>query len=380
MEQTTNKDTVEQTAIVSPSKKKGTAILLSCGMFALGLAFGIGGTLLVQKKPWVGKEDGNALPKRSFDVDKCVTLGEYDGIKVSLAASQEDIQSEIDTLIEDNTTYVKKKGTVTETDMVYAKFDGYIDNKIAEDTCGEDYVDIASDDFVEGFATAFVGAKTGKEFSFKVTIPEGTYGDDTIDGKEVTFKATVKYICGDSIVPEWDDTFVQSISDFKTTKEYEAQIKEEIEAENQDSKEDFAWTDVLEGSKVNEYPEELMEEAKKEVLQGYYDMADMYGMSHDEIFQAWGRENEADFVRQDLNELAKDTVKEILVTEAIAKAEGINYSDEEYKEMLDEEYEYNTDTYDSKKEYEKENKAYLQRMVLMTKVQEWIAEHAEFEE
>ena len=85
---------------------------------------------------------------------------------------------------------------------------------------------------------------------------------------------------------------MQSISDFKTAKEYEADIRTELAKENENNKQDFAWTEVLENAKVKKYPEELLEDAKQEVLQGYYDMADMYGMSHDEIFQSWGSENE----------------------------------------------------------------------------------------
>ena len=379
MEQETPASAKQNTAKQGTSastKKRGGAILLSCGFLVLGLALGIGGTLLVQKKPW--KEVGSSAPKRKYDVEKYVKLGDYDGITVSLAASQEDIQSEIDMLKEDNTTYEQKKGIVKESDMVYAKFDGYVDGKLLEDTCGEEYVDIGSDEYVDGFETAFIGAKTGEEFTFKVTFPEGMYGDDSIDGKEVTFKATVEYICGTEIVPEWNDDFVQSISDYNTTQEYEEDIKKEIEEENRANKQDFVWTEVLEGAKVSEYPDDLMEEAKEEVLQGYYDMADMYGMSHDEIFQMWGEKDEAAFVENELEELAQDTVKEILVAEAIAKAEGIHYSDDDYDEIVSEEYEYNSDAYDSEEEYEKENRSYLQRTTLLGAVQEWVAEHAKF--
>lgn len=193
-----------------------------------------------------------------------------------------------DGLIQDNVTYEQKKGTVQEDDKIYAKFNGYIDGKKVDDTCGEEVIELGSDQFVKGFESAFVGAKTGKQITFKINIPKGTYGDDTIDGKEVTFKATVKYICGDEIVPTWNDKFVQSISDFRTAKEYEADIRTELAKENENNKQDFAWTEVLENAKVKKYPEELLEDAKQEVLQGYYDMADMYGMSHDEIFQSWG--------------------------------------------------------------------------------------------
>lgn len=352
-------------------------ILLGCGMFVLGVAIGIGGTLLVQNQPW--KNIGSSVPKRSYDVDKCVKLGDYDGIKVSLAASDEDLQSEIDNLIDENTTYEQiKNRKVKDGDKIYAKFDGYVNNKLLEDASGEEYISIGEDEFVEGFDKAFIGAETGKEITFKISIPEGTYGDDSIDGKEVTFKATVQYICGNEIKPEWNDDFVQSISDFKTTDEYLADLKQQMEQENEEGKQDFAWTQVLEASKVTKYPDDLLEAARDEVLQGYYDMADMYGMSHDEIFQSWGRADEADFVKNDLEELAQDTVKETLVAEAIAKAEGINYSDDEYNEIVSDEYEYNSDSYDSKEDYEKDNREYLQGMALKTKVQEWISKRAKF--
>ena len=114
------------------------------------------------------------------------------------------------------------------------------------------------------------------------------------------------------------------------------------------------------------------------MLQGYYDMADMYGMSHDEIFQSWGSENEEDFVKNELDEQAKQAVKEKLVVEAIAKAEGINYSDKEYKDLVAEEYQYNTEKYDSEAEYEKKNRESLKDNALSSAVQKWITKHATF--
>lgn len=43
---------------------------------------------------------------------------------------------------------------------------------------------------------------------------------------------------------------MQSISDFKTAKEYEADIRTELAKENENNKQDFAWTEVLENAKV----------------------------------------------------------------------------------------------------------------------------------
>ena len=209
---------------------------------------------------------------------------------------------------------------------------------------------------------------------------KGEFGDDTIDGKKVTFKATAKYICGDEIVPEYNDDFVRNISDseFKTVDEYNAYLKAELASEYEAEKSEYSWSDVVESSKVKAYPENMLQAAKEKVLQEYYDMADLYGYSHDEIFQTFGRENEQDFIDKDLEELAQDTVKEQLVVRAIAIKEKINYTEQEYADIVEEEYAYNSDAYDSKEEYEKADRAYLEETALQTTVKNWIADRAEF--
>ena len=315
-----------------------------------------------------------------YDVQDCVELGQYKGIKVSIAVTKEDIQAEVESLLEENVTYEQKKGTVQDGDMIYADFAGYVDGKKVEETSDSDYIEIGTDDWLEGFSEAFIGAETGKEFSFDVDVPEDTYEEASVDGKRVTFKATVKYICGDEIMPEYNDDFVKSISDgeHQTTDEYNAYLKQELASEYEAEKSEYSWSDVLDGSKVKAYPENMLKAAKDRVLQEYYDMADLYGMSHDEIFQSFGRENEQDFIDQDLTELAQDTVKEQLVVRAIAAKEEINYTKEEYAEIVEEEYAYNSEAYDSKEEYEKADRAYLEETALQTVVKNWIAEHAEF--
>ena len=57
--------------------KKWTAI--AGGMLILGIALGVGGTLLVQKQPWskITQENTGA----DYDANKCVRLGDYKGIK-----------------------------------------------------------------------------------------------------------------------------------------------------------------------------------------------------------------------------------------------------------------------------------------------------------
>jgi len=136
----------------------------------------------------------------------------------------------------------------------------------------------------------------------------------------------------------------------------------------------------LETCEAKKYPKKLLEDSKKEVLQGYYDMADMYGCSKEEVFPMFGYDSEEEFKKSDLKPLAKDTAKEYLVSELIAQKEKIEYSQDEFDKYVKEQYDEVTEQYSSKKEYLKKNKDYLERQMLMDKVKQWIADHAKFSE
>lgn len=310
-----------------------------------------------------------------------VTLGQYIGRKESLAVTQEDLQTEIDSVLEDHTEYEQQSGTVQDGDMVYADFEGYVNGAKIDATCGSDYVEIGSGDWLDGFESNLIGTQTRETAVFTLAVPDGTYGDASIDGQNVEFHVTVQYICGDEIKPEYNDAFVQSISDkYKTVEEYNAHLTKKLQKENEEAKAETVWSDVVADCKVKKYPKKMLEDAKEEVLQGYYDMADVYGCSKEEVFTSFGYDSEEAFIQSDLPSLAKDTAKEYLIAQAIAQKENIQYTQKEYVALLEEEYSYNEEAYDSKEAYEKAKKSYLNNQCLMKKVKEWIASNTEYTE
>lgn len=366
-------------------KKKSVLI----GVVALMVGILIGGCVVVfglrmfgEEKTFDEKDTSNdaadEIVIEKYNISECIKLGEYKGLEISLAATEEDIQWEIDSLIEENTTYEQLRGIAQEGNMVYADFEGYVNGKKIDTTCGTDYITIGSGEWLDGFEDAIIGLQCGQTAEVSISVPDGTYGDEEIDGKTVDFKITLQYICGESIVPEYNDEFVQSISNYKTTKEHKASLKEKLERESEEEKLEYAWYAAYENSKVKKYPKTLMQAARQEVLQGYYNMADIYGISYDEIFQSFGCADEQDFIDTQLTELAKDTVKEGLVAEAIAEKEKLSYTTEDYQDLLNEEYENNSGSYDSKEEYEEENKLYLERTALINVVKEWLGENTKF--
>ncbi|MCD7824431.1 MAG: FKBP-type peptidyl-prolyl cis-trans isomerase [Clostridiaceae bacterium] len=363
------------------SGKKGRgALIVLCAVFLIliGVAAGVIGVKLFQSHEVSEVEEKTGARE---DLTKYIKLGQYTDLEVSIGVTQEELQVEIDSLLEEYTTYEKiKTGSAEDGDMVYAEYTGYVDGTRQDEVCGSDYVEIGLGDWswLPGYEEALIGMKPGEEKQITVDMQEGVTGDDAVDGHQVELHIVLKYICGDAIVPEYDDAFVASISNYDTTQEYDQMLTEQLEEEYEEEKAEYSWSEALDNAKVKSYPEDLMEDAEQEVLQGYYDMAEIYGISADEAFQMVGCETEEEFRETQLEELAQDTVKEILFANAVAYQEQIEYSDSDYQEIVKDEYEYNKDSYDSQEDYEQQNETYLKNTALIHAVKEWISEHTNY--
>lgn len=315
----------------------------------------------------------------SSEVLDYVKLGKYKGIKVSLKVTKEDIQSEIDSALEEHISYKKLKGTAEDGDMVRVDYIGEIDGEKMDLTAFDDYVTLGSGEQLPEFDHAITGMKTGETKTVSIQVPNGAYGDESVDGKLIDYTIHLSYICGDSIEPEYNDAFVQSVSEYQTTTEYEAYLREMLKQQNEEDKKEYAWAEVFENTKIIKYPEKDIKQAENIVLQGYYDMADLYQCGHDEIFQYFGFQDEKEFVDTELESLAKDTVKDYLVARAIAYEENISYTDKSYQATVQEEYDNHSDAYNSKKAYEKANKQYLKNETLLKTVKSWVDKHAKYD-
>ncbi len=305
----------------------------------------------------------------SGNPEEYVTLGEYTGIQVLVSPTDEDVQSAIEDVIDENTGDEQREGTVKSGDTVYCAFKATVDGKEFSDGTGEDYVEIGSGDWIPGFEEGITGMKTGEKKTLNLTFP-AEYDDESVAGKAVTFEVEVKYICGEEIVPEYNDAFVQKISDCKNTAEYEEELKKNLRQENEDCKADLAWEQVVANATVNKYPGDMVELSTKIIRQGYQDMADMSGTTIEDIMTQW------DTTEEDFTQMAKEEVNEFLIALAIAKKENITLSDDEYQSALEEDYSYYEESYDSMEAFEKEMGNYVRYEATVSKVTEWIGDSA----
>ena len=215
---------------------------------------------------------------------------------------------------------------------------------------------IGSGNFIPGFEDGIVGMKIGETKVLNLTFPEN-YGNE-LAGVAVTFDVTVNSIKA-KVYPELTDAIVAEISDCATVDEFMEYANAEVLANNnmtaQQNIEDEIWSNAMKLVKVKKVPEKEIEYFEKYLRD--QDEATAYNQYQLEIEdyanQAYGSWTKYE---QDLKERATDTAEQGLVLTAIAKkynleitepeyeakvaevAEESQYSVDEYKEVIDEQY------------------------------------------
>lgn len=307
------------------------------------------------------------------DYAKYVKLGEYKGLEVErivYTVTEEDIQNEIENLLYsyaetiDITDRAAEDGDLVNIDYV-GKIDGVEFDGGSEEDCE---VEIGSDSFIDGFEEQLIGMKTGETKDITVTFPEPYDGE--LDGKEAVFTITMNQIF-ELEMPEMNDAFVKENTEYLTVAELEQGYREELQTMNDEDSNSMAVYDalymIMDDSTISGYPEELYTETKEELKASNEATAEMFGMTIEELFGEDYNEDEA----------VLEYVNEKLVIYAIAEAEGLKVTDEEYQAYIDENlvfYGYETQE-EFEKDYSPESTKYE---ILYEKVMDFLIENCKF--
>lgn len=263
-----------------------------------------------------------------------VTLGKYKGIeleKVETTVTDEEIDAAIDKERENNARTISVEDrAVRDGDMTVIDFEGFVDGEAFEGGKGENYpLTIGSDTFIPGFEQQLIGAELDKEVEVNVTFPED-YQESTLAGKPAVFKCTVKEI-KEKELPELDDEFASEVSEFDTLAEYREDVRknltEEKENEAKAEREEKVIEAIIADAQMD-IPEAMLATQQRSMADDFAQRIQMQGLSIDQYFQFTGL-TKAAFLEQ-LKPQAEQRIKSRLVLEAVAKAENIEVSDEEY--------------------------------------------------
>lgn len=267
-----------------------------------------------------------------------VELGQYKGVEVSKCDTEvtdADVEEEIKKVQEQNArTITVEDRAVKDGDMTVIDFEGFVDGVAFEGGKGENYsLTIGSHSFIDNFEEQIIGMNIGDEKEINVTFP-GEYHAEELKGKPATFKVSVKEI-KEKQLPELDDDFAQDVSDFDTLEEYKEDIKKKVAdrkvAEAKSKKESEAIEKVVAASKMD-IPEAMIQAQVNRMAEDFAQRLQQQGLSLEQYFQYTGLT--ADKIIDDMKPEAEKRIKNSLVLEAIAKAENIEVSDEEFESEL----------------------------------------------
>ncbi|MGV3312268.1 trigger factor [Streptococcus suis] len=269
-----------------------------------------------------------------------VKLGDYKNLAVSVEATKEVTDEEVDAKIERERNnlaeLVIKEDAAAEGDTVVIDFVGSVDGVEFDGGKGENFsLGLGSGQFIPGFEDQLVGAKAGETVNVNVTFPEDYQAAD-LAGKDALFVTTVHEVKAKE-VPALDDELAKDIDEeVETLDELKAKYRKELE-----SAKEIAYNDAVEAAAIElavanaeivELPEEMIHEEVHRAMNEFLGGLQQQGISPDMYFQITGT------TRDDLHKQyegdAESRTKTNLVIEAVAQAEGFEASDEEIEQEI----------------------------------------------
>ena len=255
-------------------------------------------------------------------------LGEYKGLHVEkkeVEVTDEQVDAQIkDMMGRDAKMVVAEDGAVIEKgDFAIIDFAGTVDGEPFSGGEGKGYpLEVGSNSFIPGFEDQLVGLSKGDSTDVEVTFPEDYFVKD-LAGKEAIFKVNIQDVKRKEL-PELNDEYVASKTDFKTVEELRANYKERMQkaAEaNAKAEYEHELIDLAVANAKFNVPEIMIEDKISQMVEEMKMSLESRKMSLDMYMQYTGLDMAK--IRENQRPVAEENVKTDLVLDAIAKAEDI---------------------------------------------------------
>ena len=266
-------------------------------------------------------------------------LGNYKGIEISKVentVTDEEVESRLQDMVNRNARLVSVEDKAIENgDTAVIDFEGFENGVAFEGGKVENHnLVIGSNSFIPGFEDQLVGKKAGEEVEVNVTFPE-QYHAENLAGKPAVFKVKINDVKVKE-VPALDDEFAKDTTEFETLDELRADVKVKAEEEAKNRAEAEMRNALVEKVAENtevEVPNAMVENQIDNMIMELNYQLQYQGLNLQQLLQMTGRSIEE--LRNERREDAARLVKSSLVLEAIAKAEGIDASEEELTTELE---------------------------------------------
>lgn len=274
-----------------------------------------------------------------------VTLGQYLGLEISAVTpepvTEEDVENAIASTLSAHTTMepVTDRGA-QEGDTLTIDYVGTLDGVAFDGGTAEGQTITLGigNGYIDGFSDGLLGATTGETVTLNLTFPDSYPNSPDLAGKDVDFTVTVQEILT-SVTPVFDDEFVaNNLTGFSTAAEYTEYLRQQLELSNQAEAEESlrgtVWDAVMAGVTIHSYPQDQIDQYLEDANAYYQQLADSNDITLEEMAENYYGMTTDELDAQTLA-YAQEEIGYFLVVNAIAEAENLSISDEEYAEGLE---------------------------------------------
>ena len=262
-----------------------------------------------------------------------VKLGEYKGLtapKEEVKVTEKDIDEEMKPFIDRATRLVSVKRKAKKGDTAVIDFEGFDNGTPFEGGKGENYeLHLGAGMFVPGFEEQVIGMKAGEEKDLDITFPEDYHAD--LAGKQVVFHVKVHEV-KEPKAPVVDDEFAKDVSEFETLADFRKDLGEKLTQRREEQAKTAFEDQVLEQLVANmecEIPDGMIETQVDRLMDDFAMRLQSQGISMADYQKMMGAN--AEMVRASAWPTAQKQVQLELALEAVAKAENLEVTDEEYE-------------------------------------------------
>ena len=259
------------------------------------------------------------------------SVKEYKGLVVAkpeVKVTAADVKAEMKPYIDRASRLVSVDRKAKKGDVAVIDFEGFKDGVAFEGGKGENYsLELGSGTFVPGFEEQVIGMKAGEEKDLDITFPENYTAD--LAGAAVVFKVKVNEV-KERQEPALDDEFAKDVSEFDTLDEFKKDLKEKLKARRQqqaDRDYETAVIDALLENLVCDVPEAMVDYRADKMVEEQAMRMQQNGLNFQDYLKYMGLS--MDDVRAQAKTAADRAVRTALALDAVAKAEGIEVTQEE---------------------------------------------------
>ncbi len=260
-----------------------------------------------------------------------VKLGDYKNLGVKrekVEVKEADIKDVLNNIAKSFAEKKAVKRAAKETDEVIIDFVGKKDGKAFPGGSAKDYhLVLGSKTFIPGFEDGIIGHEPGDSFNLDLTFPKD-YGAKELAGAKTTFEVLLKQV-NEVATSEINDDLAKKCGPFKTIAELKADIKKNIEAQNDHRLEEKYKDDLIAAlvkkSKIAA-PEILIDDQMRMIKDDITRNAAAQGLSFEDYLKQAGETAES--WEKQAREIAEARVKASLALQVLARDNKITVKDE----------------------------------------------------